>query len=118
MAIGFNKSFNVQRLVKRMIYTLLALFVGGLSLQAFVTSMYGTESPFYNGLSFIGVSVGAYPLYDGENYASNCLGTINSTDTVAIGSNCINSTTISRSVLSVVGIIAISVILLTEFLSW
>lgn len=102
MAIGFNKSFNVQRLVKRMLYTILALFVGGITLQAFISSMNGTCSPFYNGLSFIGVSV----------TTAQC------TTTGASNANTINSPTLSTSVLSVVGVIAIAGILMSEFLTW
>lgn len=80
----------------------MSLFIGGIILQYYIIAMNGTCSPFYNGLSLVGVTVGS--------------GTCSTTG--ATNANTITSTTLSASVLSVVGIIAIGGILLTEFVSW
>lgn len=102
MAIGFNKSFNVQRLVKKLLWTIMALFIGGITLTYYIRAMNGTCSPFYSGLSFIGVSVGN----------ATC------TTTGVADVNTITSPTISTSVLSVVGVMAIGGIIMSEFLTW
>lgn len=114
MAISFNRSFNVQRLVKKLLWTVLVLFVGGVTLVYFVRSMNGTCSPFYNGLSFIGVSVGGTVNSTGAGTG----GYAYCTTTGGLDTNTIYSPTMSASVLSVVGVIAVSVVLMTEFLSW
>lgn len=86
----FNRSFNVNRVVKRLVRSVLALYVGGTVMTTFGTVMNGTTSPFYSGLSLIGWTVST--------------------------TNQITATT-GSGVLAVVGIIAISQIV-TEFITW
>jgi hypothetical protein len=89
MAMKFNRNFDVSHIVKRLVYTILSLYVGGVILTVFGTVMNNTSSGFYSGLSLIGWTVSA--------------GTITSTT--------------SGGVLSVVGIIAIAGIVM-EFVSF
>jgi len=89
--IKFNQSFNVNRVVKRLVRTILALYVGGTIISVFGTVMENTSSPFYTGLSLIGWTVDA------------------STNTI--------TATSGSGVLAVVGIIAIAQIV-TEFITW
>ena len=96
--IRFNKNFNVNRVVKQLVQTILALYVGGTILTTFGTVMNGTASPFYTGLSLIGWTV-----------ATAACPTVST-------ANCITATT-GSGVLAVVGIIAIAQIV-TEFVSW
>ena len=87
--IRFNKNFDVNRVVKRLVQTVLALYVGGTIMTTFGTVMNGTTSPFYTGLTLIGWTV---------------------------SSNVITATS-GSGVLAVVGIIAIAQIV-TEFINW
>lgn len=89
MAMKFNKRFNINRVVKRLVYTILALYVGGTIISTFGTVMNGTTSPFYTGLSLIGWTV---------------------------TSNQITATS-GSGVLAVVGIIGIASVV-TEFVTW
>jgi len=89
--VRFNQSFNVNRVVKRLVRTILALYVGGTVLSVFGTVMNGTSSPFYTGLSLIGWTVDS------------------TTNTIMATSG--------SGVLAVVGIIAIAQIV-TEFITW
>lgn len=100
MAMRFNRNFNVNRVVKRLVQSILALYVGGTIMTVFGTVMNDTSSPFYTGLSLIGWSVSS------------------STTDIGCGtvSGCIYSTS-GSGVLAVVGIIAIAQIV-TEFISW
>ncbi len=87
--IRFNRNFDVNRVVKRLVQTVLALYVGGTIMTTFGTVMNGTTSPFYTGLTLIGWTV------------------TDNTITATSGSG----------VLAVVGIIAIAQIV-TEFINW
>lgn len=87
--LRFNRNFNINRVVKSLVRTVLALYVGGTIMTVFGTVMNGTTSPFYTGLSLIGWTV---------------------------SSNTITATS-GSGVLAVVGIIAIAQIV-TEFISW
>lgn len=87
--LRFNRAFNVNRVVKRLVRSVLALYVGGTIMTVFGDVMNGTSSPFYSGLSLIGWTV---------------------------TSNEITATS-GSGVLAVVGIIAIAQII-TEFITW
>jgi len=87
----FNRSFNVNRVVKRLVRTVLSLYVGGTIMTVFGTVMNGTSSPFYTGLSLIGWTV------------NSTTGQITATS--------------GSGVLAVVGIIAIAQVV-TEFITW
>lgn len=98
----FNRSFNIQRIIKRLMYTIAALFGGGIALQYFVKAMNGTCSILYNGLTILGIQVG----------------TAYCTTTGASDANAITSPTVSTSILSIVGIFAIVGLVLSEFIRW
>lgn len=87
--LRFNKGFNVNRVVKRLVRSVLALYVGGTVMSTFGTVMNGTTSPFYTGLTLIGWTV---------------------TDSTIMATS-------GTGVLAVVGIIAIAQIV-TEFINW
>lgn len=57
MAMKFNRNFDIGRIVKRLVYVILALYVGGTIITTFGDVMNGTTSPFYTGLSLIGWTV-------------------------------------------------------------
>ena len=99
MAVSFNRNFNVNRVVKRLVRTILALYVGGTIMTTFGTVMNATCSPFYTGLSLIGWTV----------TEGTCAGTAAQPNTITITSG--------SGVLAVVGIIAIAQIV-TEFVTW
>jgi len=115
--VRFNQSFNVNRVVKRLVRTILALYVGGTIISVFGTVMQCTSSPFYSGLSLIGWTVTSELTVDAvtNNAACNLTGT---TPTLAAGTyyNVVTATS-GSGVLAVVGIIAIAQIV-TEFISW
>lgn len=112
----FNRSFNVNNVVKRLVRTILALYVGGTIMTVFGTVMQNTTSPFYTGLSLIGWTVGNYPLCNATNYCTSCAGGTVGTLTGNASANCITATS-GSGVLAVVGIIAIAQIV-TEFITW
>jgi hypothetical protein len=53
----FNRNVNINKVVGKLAYTLIALWVGGTILTVLGNVMNGTESPFYQGLSLIGWTV-------------------------------------------------------------
>lgn len=98
--VRFNRNFNVNRVVKRLVRSILALYVGGTVITTFGTVMNGTCSPFYSGLSLIGWTVGTSAGTTGCETSSNVI-----------------TATSGSGVLAVVGIIAIAQII-TEFITW
>ena len=104
-------------MVKRLVQTVLALYVGGTIMSTFGTVMTNTTSPFYTGLSLIGWTVGSR-MFNSTHYASTCDGTAatGGLTAPAINANCITSVS-GSGVLAVVGIIAIAQIV-TEFINW
>lgn len=118
MAVRFNKSFNINRVVKRLVRSVLALYVGGTIMTTFGTVMTNTSSPFYSGLSLIGWTVGATGTNGTAGWYYYCSdGGAQSVYSGSAGvSNCITATS-GSGVLAVVGIIAIAQIV-TEFINW
>jgi hypothetical protein len=102
----FNRNFNISRVVQRLVYTILALYVGGTIITTFGTVMNCTSSPFYEGLSLVG-----WTITDGINGSSICNGLGN-----VVTNNVITSTS-GAGVLAVVGIIGIASVVL-EFVRW
>lgn len=107
----FNKGFNVNRVVKRLVRTVLALYVGGTIMTTFGTVMSCTNSPFYDGLSLIGWTV-----QDNVNQTQAGCSTWPVSDASTVYNNVITDTS-GAGVLAVVGIIAIAQIV-TEFVTW
>ena len=119
MVIRFNQNFNVNRVVKSLVRTVLALYVGGTIMTTFGTVMGKTSSPFYTGLSLIGWTVGNQVTNGtAATYYTCSGGGVQSlaSPVTTITSNCITATS-GSGVLAVVGIIAIAQVI-TEFVTW
>lgn len=121
MAVRFNRSFNVNRVVKRLVRSVLALYVGGTVMTTFGRVMQCTGSPFYNGLTLIGWTVTPTQVVNSSGSVTTGVATacnLTSTPSVTAGSyyNIITATS-GSGVLAVVGIIAIAQII-TEFITW
>ena len=52
-----NGNVNIWRVVMKVIITLVALWGGGIAMTAIGSSINGTSSPFYQGLTIIGYTV-------------------------------------------------------------
>ena len=111
--VRMKQKVNIKAVVYKIIATVLALWVGGEILDEIGGVLNGTESPFYQGLSIIGYTVGEYPT-NGSHWAAECDGTTY-TSTTALGNNCISDTN-GTGILSVVGIIGIASVVL-EFVA-
>jgi hypothetical protein len=55
--LSWKKKVNINRVVAKVVMTVLALWVGGTIMTEVGTVMNGTSSPFYKGLSLIGWTV-------------------------------------------------------------
>jgi hypothetical protein len=117
MAVKFNQSFNVNRLIKKLIYLVVGLLVGGLILSAFIDAFRGYCSVFFNGLNILGVNITTSSTYGSQTQADVANVTLQSSCTESnyiIGS----SGNLNTGILTVVGIIGVAGILMTEFVSW
>ena len=116
----FNQSFNVNRVVKRLVRSVLALYVGGTIVTTFGTVMTCTGSPFYSGLSLIGWTITPVQTVNATKVVTGVATACNLTSSPAVTAgtyyNVVTSTT-GSGVLAVVGIIAIAQIV-TEFITW
>lgn len=121
MALRYNANFSVTRVVKKIAYAILALYVGGTIVDVLGTIMNKTESSFYHGFELIGWTVGRYP-YNSTSQSLTCNsvpveGTLSwPVSTTPVGSNCITDVS-GSGVLAVVGIIAVASVAL-EFISF
>lgn len=97
--VRFNRRVNISRVVKRLVGTVISLWVGGTIMIEVGNTMNGTCSPFYRGLNLIGWEV--------------TTGTCSSTG--ASNANTI-MTTSGTGVLAVVGIIGIAGVVM-EFIN-
>lgn len=104
--VRFNKNFDINRVVKRLVYTILSLYVGGTIITVFGQVMNCTSSPFYDGLTLIGWTVS-----DAVNTSATC-----TTLTANPANNVITDPT-GAGVLSVIGIIGIAGVVM-EFVSF
>lgn len=110
--VKFNSGFNVNRVVKRLVRTVLALYVGGTIMTVFGGVMGCTSSPFYDGLSLIGWTVtDNVNASTATGFAQNC------TSFGAVKMQSVITSTSGSGVLAVVGIIAVAQIV-TEFITW
>ena len=55
--IGIRRKINVQRVVSKIVASIIVLYVGGQLLSAVGTVINGSTSPFYQGLTIIGWTV-------------------------------------------------------------
>lgn len=101
--MSFNRNYNINRVVKKLVYTILSLYVGGTIITVFGNVMNGTASPFYEGMQLIGWTIT-------DN--TNC----NQMSPAAGQNNCITDTS-GAGVLAVLGIIALASVVL-EFISF
>lgn len=100
MAMKFNRNFDIGRVVKRLVYVILALYVGGTIISVFGDVMNCTTSPFYDGVSLIGWTLTDYASGGAGDVCSALSNTTPYTNVI---------TSVSGSgVLAVVGIIGIA----------
>jgi hypothetical protein len=111
MAVKFNRQFNVNRLIKRIMYLIVGLLVGGLILSAFVNAFRGYCSVLFNGLSILGVNITTGTIYNQTvpTLQSGC-----STSSYVIGA----SGNLNSGILTVVGVIGVAGIVMGEFVRW
>ena len=110
MALRFNKGFNINRLIKRIITLIIGLLVGGLVLSAFINAFRGYCSVLFAGLSILGVNVSAGSTYAGTpTIQTGC-----ATSNYVIGS----TGNLNSGILTVVGVIGVAGIIMTEFVRW
>jgi len=108
-SIGFNKNFDIGRVVKRLVGTILALYVGGVIMTTFGSVMNCTTSPFYKGLALIGWTVTDVTI---DHTNGICTNFVNE----SVQSNVITATS-GSGVLAVIGVIGIGSVVM-EFISW
>ena len=104
--LSFNRNFNIGKVVQKVVYVVLALYVGGTILTTFGNVLNCTESVFYEGLTLIGWTVS-----DDVNTSAICTGLASNP-----ADNVITLTT-GSGVLAVVGIIAIASVIM-EFVNY
>ncbi len=112
MAVEFNKNFNISRLIKKIIYLVVGLLVGGLVLSAFIEAFRGYCSVFFNGLNILGVNITTETVYSIGNDPALQSGCTGSSYVIGATGN------LDSGILTVVGIIGVAVILMTEFVNW
>lgn len=103
MKVRFNKNYDIGRVVKKIVYTILALWVGGVIITELGNTVLGSCSPFFKGLTLIGWEVG-------NNATATGAG-------VTVESGCETSSQIvydtsGAGILTVIGLIGISSIVL------
>lgn len=108
--ISRKKNINIGKVVTKIVATVIALYVGGTIMTELGAIMNGTASPFYQGLSLIGWTVGTV-----TNATSTASCALNDGGGNTIY-NCITSVS-GSGVLAVIGIIAIASIV-TEFVEF
>jgi len=101
MAMRFKrkKQINVMRIVMKLAMGILGLYAGGFTITILGQVMNGTCSPFYKGLKLIGWTVGS----------AYC------TDTSATNANTVTTDSATSGILAVVGILAITLLVMFEF---
>jgi hypothetical protein len=52
--VGFKQPKSIMAVIKKLTYTVIALWVGGLILTAVASAMNGTTTPFAEGLAILG----------------------------------------------------------------
>lgn len=95
----FNRRVNISRIVKRLVGTVIALWVGGTIMIEVGNVMNSTCSPFYRGLTLIGWTIGS----------ATC------SSTSATNANTITATS-GTGILAVVGIVGIAGVVM-EFIN-
>ena len=113
-----GKQVNVPRVVAKIVGMILALYVGGTILSEIGDVVVNSSSPFYQGLTLIGWTVGP----TGTNGTAGCFYSCSQTPVPACGlttsttSTCITSTS-GSGILAVIGIIGIASIVM-EFVEF
>lgn len=93
--MAFRRKVNIPRVVSKVGFTVIALYVGGQLLTQLGSVMNATASPFYRGLSLIGWTVSTSAVDCGGSSLNNCI-----------------TATSGTGILGVVGIVGIASIVL------
>lgn len=116
--VRFRGASNIKigRVVTKIVAVLIALWVGGEILTSVGAVMENTTSPFYQGLTLIGWTVGAFQ-NNGTHWATSCGGDVSDGGVaVETGTNCITDVS-GNGVLVVVGLVGIASVIL-EFVQF
>lgn len=106
--VSFRKNFDVISLVKAIFIALVSLWVGGLLVNALGTVMNCTSSAFYQGLNFIGWTVGTVTS-NGTTYVGTCSSAYKTAGTYY---NVITDVSTGNGILVVVGIITMAALIM------
>lgn len=121
--VHWRKKVSIKRVVSKLAFSVIGLYVGGTVLNQLGATMNQTESPFYKGLTLIGWTVGGYPACPGgENYSTTCAYPSSGqacndlAQSTQPGNNCITKYTGGGGLLTVIGIVCLASIVL-EFVA-
>ena len=121
MALRFNKGFNINRLIKRILTLIIGLLVGGLVLSAFIDAFRGYCSVLFAGLGILGVNLTA-PVGNQTwtGMQAGCLAADYGVAGVLSGHPYTIGATgnLNSGILTVVGVIGVAGIIMTEFVRW
>lgn len=67
-----KKGVNINRVVRKIVYTVLALWIGGFIVQTVADTMLGYCSPFFQGFSLFGWKVGNSSDASAVTIANSC----------------------------------------------
>jgi len=117
MALKFKRKrqINVMKVVMKLAIGILGLYAGGYTITILGQVMEQTESQFYGGLKLIGWTVGRNPMINETHWSRTCENVSLANSSTAIGNNCLTNTNGNGGILAVVGIIAVTLLVLTEF---
>lgn len=112
--VRFKKKININRVVVKIVASVLGLYVGGYILQEIGSVLECTYSPFYQGLSLIGYTVQSSLTVVNSTVPTTC----NTADGLSAGTYTdIITATSGTGLLAVVGIVVVASIV-TEFVEF
>lgn len=111
-----KKNVNVKRVVTKIALTVLVLYVGGTILSEIGDVLLFTESPFYEGLTLIGWTVGDYPMWNSSHFANECANLSVGTTAAPGATTCVTDVS-GAGILTVIGLVAIASIVM-EFVDF
>lgn len=79
-----KRNVNIGRVVTKIAVTLIALYAGGIIMTSLGTVMNGTCSPFYQGLSLIGWTIGTGACSNANPAGSSVANTVTATTQTGI----------------------------------
>lgn len=113
-----KQNVNIGRVVAKIVVTVIALYAGGVIMTSLGAVMNGTSSPFYQGLTLIGWTVGN-PITNGTaGYYCTCAqpAVCTAASTTASTSQCITSVS-GTGILAVIGVLGIAAVVM-EFVEF